>query len=77
MVFVCQWYVDTGLRLSHTTATAPTLAYKETFGVNINKAYIIRSSKDLQFSEYLFKDLKEGKREFKYLRQIYRRVKGK
>lgn len=57
--------------------SAYALAYEETYDVRVNKGYVVRASKDLQFKEYLFKDLKEGKVEFKQLRGIYARVKGK
>lgn len=53
------------------------IAYEEQFKVKINKAYVIRASKDLQFAEYYFSDLKQSKKEFKMLREIFRTVRGK
>lgn len=53
------------------------IAYEETYKVKINKGYTIRASKDLKFAEYEFKSLKEAKKEFLWLRQIYKKVKGK
>ena len=53
------------------------IAYNETYKVVINKAYIIRASKDLQFAEYHIKNLIKPRKEFLWLREIYRRVKGK
>lgn len=57
--------------------SAYAMAYEETFDVRVNKGYVVRASKDLQFGVYEFKNLKEGKDEFKQLRSIYARVKGK
>lgn len=59
--------------------SAYAIAYRQTFKVSIHKACIARASKDLQFTEYWFtkKDLKGGMKDFKMLRQIYRKVKGK
>lgn len=55
------------------------IAYEETHGRPIRKAYTIRASKDLQFAEYFFskEEVQEGIREFKLLRELYKRVKGK
>jgi len=53
------------------------IAYKETFDVFINKAYVIRAGKDLKFQEYYFPNLAVGRKEFLWLREIYKRIKGK
>jgi len=53
------------------------IAYEETYGVCVNSGIIVRSSKNLQFEEIKFPRLAEGRREFKMLREIFRRVKGK
>lgn len=53
------------------------IAYKEAFDVSINKAFIVRASKDLKFQEYQFKNLSDARKEFLWLREIFRRVKNK
>lgn len=53
------------------------IAYEETHGVLINTGLIVRASKSLQFSEVKLPKLAEGRREFKMLREIFKRVKGK
>jgi len=53
------------------------IAYEEMHAVKINKGYVVRASKKLEFNVYFFSDLKDGKKEFKQLRTIYARVKGK
>ena len=53
------------------------LAYEEMFKVKINRGVMVRSSKDLKFNVIEFNNLTEAKKEFKMLRKIYRRVKGK
>jgi len=53
------------------------IAYEETYGVCVNSGIIVRASKDLRFEEVKFPRLAEGRREFRMLREIYRRVKGK
>jgi ATP-dependent exoDNAse (exonuclease V) beta subunit len=59
--------------------SAYAIAYREMFKVSIRKACIVRASKDLQFAEYWYerKDLREGMKDFKMLREIFRKVKGK
>lgn len=53
------------------------IAYEETTGVKINKGRMVRASKDLKFMEIPFDSLTEAKKDFKMLRKIYRRLKGK
>jgi len=53
------------------------IAYEEMHKVKINKGKMVRASKDLKFNVIEFDTLTEAKKEFKMLRKIYRRVKGK
>jgi hypothetical protein len=55
------------------------LAYKERYDVWINKAYTVRASKDLQFTEYSFtkKEIKEGIKDFYLIRKLFERWEGK
>ena len=60
-------------------AAGYSIAYQEEYGKKISTARFVRASKDLKFAEYKFsaKELTEGRKEFLYLREIYRRVWGK
>lgn len=53
------------------------VAYQETHGICINKGFMLRADKKLRFEEIPIEDVTQGIREFKWLREIYRRVKGK
>lgn len=53
------------------------IAYEEMKKVRINYGIIVRASKDLRFSVIRFESLTDAKKEFKMLRKIFRRIKGK
>lgn len=53
------------------------IAYEEVHGVRIDTGIIVRAAKNLSFEEIKFSKLAEGKKEFKMLREIYKRIKGK
>lgn len=53
------------------------ILYEEKYKVKINKAVFVRISKKLEFNDIYFDDLKQAKKSFLALRQIYREIKGK
>jgi len=53
------------------------IAYQETFSVKVNQGWVVRVSKKLEFKDYHFPTLTEGKKQFKQLREIYKVLKGK
>ena len=53
------------------------IAYEEMHKVRISKGAMVRASKDLKFSVIKFDNLTDAKKEFKMLRKIYKRIKGK